>query len=336
MLSQPKTAVGKTIRTNHDKENPYFMVARATAQDKRISYEALGVLTYLLSQSDQWEVRVGELAQRGKGEKKQGLTRIYRILKELRAAGYVVLEAEYVKGKIVNWTYQVHERPIDLLNQNLQVEKLNVENDSPNKDKEVPESTKDKNLSVANNATGSGSILDTDSKENPNPPATKPNTQDPLQSSAKVSPAKPPREQDPIYNAVAEHIFGITDAETLKLMQEKESAATRIGIIVSWLNGKTDSIAYGKTKKFVGKINGTPTPEHVKTFAAWYARKNSTAAMIRDGEKFVEYWRQWASTAKKTSTPRPTAPAQPAVMYTPEQIEKRQRDLAAMRQGVKP
>lgn len=200
---------------------------------------------------------------------------------------------------------------------------------------EITETTSDtKDSSVANNATGSDSILDTDSKENPNPPATKTNTQDPLQSSAKVSPAKPPREQDPIYNAVAEHIFGITDAETLKLMQEKESAATRIGIIVSWLNGKTDSIAYGKTKKFVGKINGTPTPEHVKTFAAWYARKNSTAAMIRDGEKFVEYWRQWASTVKKTSTPRPSAPAQPAAQLTDEQRQRRQAELAARRNGA--
>lgn len=189
----------------------------------------------------------------------------------------------------------------------------------------------DKNLSSLKNATGVETDLSVKGKQ---PANSQTNTQDPLQSSAKVSPAKLPRPQDPIYNAVAECIFGITDAETLKLMQEKESAATRIGIIVSWLNGKTDSITYGKTKKFVGKINGTPTPEHVKTFAAWYARKNSTASMIRDGEKFVEYWRQWASTAKKTSMPRPTTPAPTTQPLTDAQRQHRQAELAARRNGV--
>lgn len=199
---------------------------------------------------------------------------------------------------------------------------------------EITETTSDtKDSSVAQNATGEvNSNLDTSSKENPNPSISK--TNNPKTPPVAPNPPKPPREQDPIYNAVAEHIFGITDAETLKLMQEKESAATRIGIIVGWLNGKTDSIAYGKTKKFVGKINGTPTPEHVKTFAAWYARKNSTASMIRDGEKFVEYWRQWASTVKKTSTPRPVTPAPTPQPLTDAQRKQRQAELAARRNGV--
>lgn len=38
------------IRAPHDKEHPAVEVVRTTAQNKALSYEALGMLTYLLSQ----------------------------------------------------------------------------------------------------------------------------------------------------------------------------------------------------------------------------------------------------------------------------------------------
>jgi hypothetical protein len=72
-------------RSQHNKENPYFMTVRETAQDESISYAALGLLTYLLSKPDHWEVIIGDLKR-----KKCGRDKARSILKELTDAGYIV------------------------------------------------------------------------------------------------------------------------------------------------------------------------------------------------------------------------------------------------------
>ncbi len=103
----------QTIRRGkHDKENPYFMLCREAAQDRNLSYEARGMLTYLLSKPGDWEVQVDDLIL-GKG--KAGRAKVYSILTELAANRYVKKAQKYQdkQGKW-RWTpYEIYEKPYD-------------------------------------------------------------------------------------------------------------------------------------------------------------------------------------------------------------------------------
>jgi hypothetical protein len=84
------------------KRRRFTTVHNETVEDKKLDFDALGLLVYLLSKPDSWEVSVKHLS----GEKKSGKGKIERILKDLQKLGY----AEYRKlhtGK-VEWTiYEV-------------------------------------------------------------------------------------------------------------------------------------------------------------------------------------------------------------------------------------
>lgn len=99
-------------RAPHSKDNPYYLASRATAQDARISYQALGLLTHLLSLPDDWEVRVKALARK---VKKNGRDFVYSAIKELCDAGYMTPRSKYrnEKGQWVWSPYYVHETPVE-------------------------------------------------------------------------------------------------------------------------------------------------------------------------------------------------------------------------------
>lgn len=82
-----------TIRAPRNSERPYFSVARKTAQDSSLSFEARGVLIYLLSKPDDWKVLIGDLMREGKFGRDKAKT----ILKELRTAGYIETENTHNK-----------------------------------------------------------------------------------------------------------------------------------------------------------------------------------------------------------------------------------------------
>lgn len=97
----------KIRRAKHDKENPYYMAARVTAQDKALSYEALGVLHYILSKPDDWEIQPLDLIRNGCKR-----NRVYRLLNELIENHYI--ERIYnrdAKGKVQSVEYVAHETP---------------------------------------------------------------------------------------------------------------------------------------------------------------------------------------------------------------------------------
>jgi hypothetical protein len=71
------------IRIDHSTEKPYVMIRRDTLQDEKLSWEARGMLAYLLSKPNDWEVKPDDLQQ------KCGKDKTYRILSELKTAGYV-------------------------------------------------------------------------------------------------------------------------------------------------------------------------------------------------------------------------------------------------------
>jgi hypothetical protein len=96
------------IRAPRDSEHAYFAVSRALTQDKRLSFEARGVLAYLLSKPSDWIVRIQDLQKEGSC----GRDRIYRILKELRDAGYLHRDQEHQPNGAFVWgPYRVYEQP---------------------------------------------------------------------------------------------------------------------------------------------------------------------------------------------------------------------------------
>lgn len=124
----------RIIRAAHDRD--YFVCSRKTAQDNNISFEALGVLTYLLSQSDGWQANVKDISKRSTKYK------IYKILRELRQAGYMTLEKEKGAGRFSQWVYKVFETP--QLIQNQQVEIQLIENEHTKRIQKESDSTKKK------------------------------------------------------------------------------------------------------------------------------------------------------------------------------------------------
>jgi hypothetical protein len=57
----------------------------AALEDERLSWEALGVLCYLSSKSDNWQFNAKDIMRSGKS----GRDQVRRILKELMQAGYL-------------------------------------------------------------------------------------------------------------------------------------------------------------------------------------------------------------------------------------------------------
>lgn len=125
----------RIVRTPHSKDRPYFSMARSTAQDISLSYEALGLLTYLLSKPDSWEINIKDVAKRSTKYK------AYKVLRELRKAGYVRLEKEQGAGRFSQWVYQVFETSQLLEFQQLEIQLIEIrhtqriENESENREK---------------------------------------------------------------------------------------------------------------------------------------------------------------------------------------------------------
>jgi hypothetical protein len=75
------------IRASHGKQNPYFQMLRTTAQDSRLSFESRGLIAYLLSKPDHWEINKDDLMREGD----IGRTKMKRIIDELTQARYMTM-----------------------------------------------------------------------------------------------------------------------------------------------------------------------------------------------------------------------------------------------------
>lgn len=76
--------------------------------DNRLTWAAKGMLSYVLSKPEDWEVNVGDLVNRSV----DGKTIVYNTLKELRHFGYVTYcEEKDATGQIKDWCYYVYATP---------------------------------------------------------------------------------------------------------------------------------------------------------------------------------------------------------------------------------
>ena len=105
------------FRVIHDKDNPYVMINRTPIDNVSLSFKAKGILTYLLSRPDGWEVNLVDLANRST----DGLASVQAGVKELQKAGHLhhttIVDKE--TGKFASHLWEVYETPqVGVDNQN--------------------------------------------------------------------------------------------------------------------------------------------------------------------------------------------------------------------------
>ena len=72
-----------TIRTIKSKD--FSVICNTFLKDERLSWKAKGILAYLLSKPDDWQIKVVDLIKRSK----DGREKVYAGIKELLNAGYL-------------------------------------------------------------------------------------------------------------------------------------------------------------------------------------------------------------------------------------------------------
>mgnify|MGYP007100092944 CR=1 FL=1 len=145
-------------RAARSDENPYFQFRRDTAQDRNLTFEARGVLAYILSKPDDWEVQPSDL------EQNCGKSVVYRILKELRKHNYIQLVTTRDENhRIISWDYEVYEQPL-IKKQEVafqEVEKQELENRYTTKNRVLQNTDSNKEQNKENtSATSAGSFSD--------------------------------------------------------------------------------------------------------------------------------------------------------------------------------
>jgi hypothetical protein len=111
-------------RVVKNKDNPYVMIDRRPVDNPKLSYKAKGILTYLLSRPDGWEVSVADLIKHGA----EGEAAIRSGLKELKQVGHMKYTQARDQGRITGWLIEVFEVPISPDRDFQDVENQDVEN----------------------------------------------------------------------------------------------------------------------------------------------------------------------------------------------------------------
>jgi len=101
--------VPEIIRTVKSKSNPYVMIDKRLSENDALSWEARGVMVYLLGKPDGWTTRFTDLVRRGPA----GVCKMRRVFKELREHGHIrQIRTQDDKGHFMYET-RVYEAPED-------------------------------------------------------------------------------------------------------------------------------------------------------------------------------------------------------------------------------
>ena len=100
----------QTIR-RAPRRRQFVVIEQRAVEDSRLSWAARGLLAYLLSRPDDWQLRMTDLKRRG-DLKRDG---IYKLRRDLRQCGYLAYETRRDPGRqIRGGTYTVHEVPVEV------------------------------------------------------------------------------------------------------------------------------------------------------------------------------------------------------------------------------
>lgn len=98
-----------TFRRPKDHEHPYAPIPNTVLEDDRLSFKAKGLLCYLLSKSDDWEVYQSQLENLGP----DGEHAVRSGLDELREAGYIDRNKKRGDlGEFAGYEYIIYEEPV--------------------------------------------------------------------------------------------------------------------------------------------------------------------------------------------------------------------------------
>ena len=81
-------------RCPHDAANPYTMIKNDLIRDESISFECRLLIIYLLSNTPGWKINFRQLQAHAKSQ--MGKQKLYKIINEAIAAGYMCKEEIYV------------------------------------------------------------------------------------------------------------------------------------------------------------------------------------------------------------------------------------------------
>ncbi len=91
------------------RQNNFTVVNNEIYAENRLSFEAIGLLTYLLSKPDNWQINPKALAKITEGtDKKTGINKIYSMLNVLINAGFIVRK-KFADGTV---EYTVYDGPV--------------------------------------------------------------------------------------------------------------------------------------------------------------------------------------------------------------------------------
>lgn len=157
--------------TRKDKKDNFTTIDNAYLQNKKLSFKAKGIMTYILSLPDDWVIYIDQLiktSKDGEGSFRSGLD-------ELIKAGYIKRYPIIEKGQIVAWQTEVYEyleentskkEQNQLLGKNPNVEKRDVENSI--KKKKKPKNTKNTPKPKENQLLGKNPHEEKPQEEKPN------------------------------------------------------------------------------------------------------------------------------------------------------------------------
>lgn len=90
----------------------YTKISNSLLRDRRLSYEARGLLCELLSRPDDWELTVANIVALGGA----GRDKVYRLIREAKALGYIdTPRARRIDGTMLNQRYRVTDDPAALI-----------------------------------------------------------------------------------------------------------------------------------------------------------------------------------------------------------------------------
>lgn len=104
-----------TIRVKKDER--YFSASNEPFNDERLSWEARGLMGYLLSKPNNWIIRQKDLEKKGPA----GEHKLRRMLAELRKYGYMNRIRVIGEGGLIQWETEIYESPSHNPNPNAKV-----------------------------------------------------------------------------------------------------------------------------------------------------------------------------------------------------------------------
>ena len=95
-------------RCPHDEEHPYTHVLNALIRDKSISPNCRMIIIFLLSNKNNWKIRIPHLINEFKGH--IGKELMYKLINEAIESGYMKRE-EYIENNLKRYKYFLSEKP---------------------------------------------------------------------------------------------------------------------------------------------------------------------------------------------------------------------------------